>query len=122
VTFIAAEGRIADAVAVMRADQNRVPYSEAVLAYFLARNGQREEALRILESLLDHQRNRNGNAYPVAVAYTGLRDFDAALHWLDLAIEDRSAKESIMEPLFAELRLQPGFRRLAQRLGIQDYD
>ncbi len=113
----ALQGRSDDAVATMRADQNRIPYSEAVLGYYLARAGQRGEARRILRQLVERYASI-GSAYPVAVVYTGLAENDSALVWMDRAVDDRSVRESIMEPLFAELRAQPGFLPIARRLGI----
>jgi hypothetical protein len=38
--------------------------------------------------------------------------------WLELAIEDRSLNVSIMGPVFAELRSDPRFNRVRDRLGL----
>jgi DNA-binding SARP family transcriptional activator len=118
---LAARGDLAGAVATMRGDQHRVPYAEAVLAFFLARSGQTEDALAILRALQERYLSGNGTAFPVAVVYAGLEDFESALGWLDRAIDDRSVREWIREPMYADLRRQPGFDRIAQRIGLVDY-
>lgn len=114
----AQRGDLDQAIATMRSMPYGVPYTDAVLAFLLAQSGETEDAIAILESLLELHRSGRGNAYPIAIAYAGLRHFDAALEWLDRAIDDRSVRESIVEPLYAELHRQADFARIARELGI----
>jgi tetratricopeptide (TPR) repeat protein len=96
-------------------------FSRSFRAYLLARSGRREEAVRIRQDLLARWRLGEATAMDVMVASTGLRDFDAAFAWIDRAIEDRSAESyvTVMAPMFAELRQDPRFDRVRERLGLQ---
>jgi len=55
----------------------------------------------------------------VAVIQAGLHEFDGAFDRLDKSIDDRSLRYNIMEPVFEELRRNPRFDRVRNRLGIQ---
>ena len=120
--------RWTEAIAVLRpqADGGE-PTTQAQLAFLLARSGEREQAVRIHESLLAQWR-RGGGAYPVAVVYVGLGDFDEAFIWLDRSIADRSlvglpgdqTHLMLLDPLFAELRRDPRFRTWSDGMGLQD--
>ena len=89
------------------------------LAFMLARGGETDRGRQIRDSLLAQSRRGDGGAYGVAVAYAGLREFDEAFAWLDKSIEDRSLRYNIMEPAFEDLRDDPRFDRVRQKLGIQ---
>jgi len=88
------------------------------LGFMLARAGQTEEARQVRDRLLDLWRRGDGGAYGLAVVYAGFRDYDKAFEWLDKSIDDRSLRYNIMEPAFEELRRDPRFDRLRNKLGI----
>ncbi len=89
------------------------------LGFMLARAGRTEEAHQLRDRLLELWRRGDGGAYGMAVIYAGLREFDKAFEWLDRSIDDRSLRYNIMEPAFEELRRDPRFDRLRNKLGIQ---
>jgi RNA polymerase sigma factor (TIGR02999 family) len=93
--------------------------ANAWLGFMLARAGRTEEAQRIRDQLVEAALHRNDDAFPVAVIYAGLREFDKAFEWLDRSIADRSMEFEIMEPAFQELHRDPRFDRVRQQLGIQ---
>jgi tetratricopeptide (TPR) repeat protein len=116
-----------EAIAVLRRQAGRgEPHALALLGYMLARAGRREEALRIHARLIERQRRSDGNAYQVALVYAGLGDLDQAFAWLDRAIADRSRSGVpgltlnviIMGPLFEDLRRDPRFEPLRERIGL----
>jgi serine/threonine-protein kinase len=108
-----------DAIDGLRSVAARNPgQPEAWLAFMLARAGQTAEAHEIRDRILARQR-RTTNAYELVTVYAGLREYDKAFEFLDRAIDDRSLTYSIMEPAFEELRRDPRFNRVRQRLGIQ---
>ena len=97
--------------------------SAALYGYLLARSGQREEADRVLQTLLARSQRTSTGAFDVAAVYAGLGDFDQAFAWLDRMIDDGSVPQphfSIMSPLFEDLRRDPRFERVRERLGIQN--
>jgi serine/threonine-protein kinase len=89
------------------------------LAFMLARAGEVDRGRQLRDTLLAQWRHGNVGAYGVALSYAGLRDFGEAVAWLDRAIDDRSLRYNIMEPAFDDLRRDPRFDRVRQRLGIK---
>jgi TolB-like protein/Flp pilus assembly protein TadD len=76
-----------------------------------------EEILRQVEAMSGQ---RYVPATARAIIYTGLGESDAALDWLDMALEERSWDAAFLqvEPVFDPLRQQPGFQRLVRRLKV----
>lgn len=115
-----------EAIAKLRPETERGgPTTLAQLGFLLARTGQSAEALRVHAALLEHWRT-GGGAFPVAVVYVGLRDLDQAFAWFDRAVTDHSldgspgdpAQLMILGPLFDELRRDPRFERLRERMRL----
>ena len=91
--------------------------------YLLGRSGQREEANRVLQTLIASYQRTGRDAFGVVAVYAGLGDFDRAFAWLDRSFDDGSAIQShfnLMEPIFEELRSDPRFGPVKERLGIQN--
>lgn len=93
----------------------------SVYGYLLGRAGRRDEALRVHATLLDRWRNGKSSAFDVAIVHAGLGDLDQAFAWLhrsdDLSL--LTYNFHIMEPIFQELRSDPRFERIRERLGFQ---
>ncbi len=88
-----------DAVASMeRSDElsGGAPFTTGFLAYMYGRAGRREDTLRLLDRLA--QMASAGYVPPSAFAmgHVGLQDWDAALSWLDKAID---ARDPIVMPI-----------------------
>jgi TolB-like protein/class 3 adenylate cyclase/Tfp pilus assembly protein PilF len=90
------------------------------LAYMHARAGQREEALQILERVLD--RSRTAYVWPTLVAeiYVALGDHDRCFEWLERAYRERdellagiAARHS-----FDDVRSDPRYAALMHRLDL----
>ena len=116
------------AIAVLRPQAERGERASlALLAYMLARDGQREEARRIGATLLERWRRQGGVSFELAVVHSGLGDFDQAFMWLDRSIADGSLNGGpgnpvhlmVISPLWEDLRRDPRFERLRERLGLQ---
>jgi serine/threonine-protein kinase len=88
----------------------------AFLGYSLARAGQTAEAQTILDDLLAGRKNSHG-AFGIAVVYTGFRDYDHAFEWLHKAIQERSLRVYIMDPIFSDLHRDPRFREVESSGG-----
>jgi TolB-like protein/DNA-binding SARP family transcriptional activator len=118
----------AAAIAVLRpqAERGDAP-SLGQLGYMLARGGQREESRRIGATLLERSRRGDPVAYPLALVYAGLGDLDQAFLWLEKSLVDRSlagdpgsaAPLLILSPLLEDLRRDPRFAPVRERLGLQ---
>jgi tetratricopeptide (TPR) repeat protein len=95
-------------------------YTEATLAWVLARAGKREEATRILRAL--EAQAQRGYVSPVAfaIAHIGLGNVDTALDWVERAYDDRRGwlayfkVNAIVDPL----RGLPRFDALIKKLNL----
>lgn len=97
---------------------NGGPRAQAMLGYMLGRGGRTDEARRILAALLDRARRTNGGAFHVAIVYAGLGEKDQAFTWLDKAVDDRSLAFEWLHTVLDDLRRDPRFPRLRQRLDL----
>jgi serine/threonine-protein kinase len=116
------------AIAAIRPSAERgEPTALAQLGYMLARGGERADALRIGVTLFERWRRGESIAFALALVHAGLGDFDQAFTWLDRSITDRSlhggpgnpAHLLIVSPLLEDLRRDPRFERVRERLGLQ---
>ena len=117
--ILLAQRRWSDAIAALRPPTPQLPRVRALLGYALARSGQREEAIRVLERLREGVSTGEGNAFAVAEVYAGLGDLDHAYEWLDRAIDEHTLIAAVMGPPFDDLRADPRFARIQKRLGIE---
>ncbi len=108
-----------------RAGPNRGPEGDALLGYAYARSGREAEALEIHERLLSEWRQGRGNALAIAESCVGLGRLDEALGWIERSVQEGTFPGTniveISEPMFEELRRQPGFERVARRMGLQKW-
>jgi len=93
-------------------------YARALRGYTLARMGNRLAADSALRELLARRQRGQSGAFEIAVVYTGMRDFDKAFEWLDKSFDDITTRGEIMDPLFDDLRADPRFYRVRQKMGI----
>lgn len=89
--------------------------STAVIGNFLARNGNREQALRKIRELEEHRKREGGAAFEIAVVYAGLGEKDLFFEWLDRSIGEASIFPSMTEPLFDRVRDDPRFDNFLRR-------
>jgi len=89
-------------------------------AYVLARAGRRREALATLGELQRISKPRDPSPFRIAYVHIGLRDKDRAFEWLQQAVEARDWQMGMLkvEPAFDDLRSDPRFAALVERLGL----
>jgi tetratricopeptide (TPR) repeat protein len=88
------------------------------LAYAYALSGRRDEAVRIAAEM-----EAQAEIYPsaqasIALIYVGLDDREAALRWLDKAVEARFNPSILLRPGFDPLRNDARFAQLMHRIGL----
>lgn len=88
-------------------------------AYAIA--GKRNEAFKVLEVLKDMSRHKYVSALDLAIVYAGLDDREHTLEQLEKATENRSGWliNLRVEPRFDNLRLEPRYLALLQRIGLR---
>jgi len=116
----AKQQRLPEAIATLRPRAEAGdPSFRALLGYMLAQAGQRDEAKRLLAGLLARWERTGVGAFEVAMVHAGLGDTDQAFSWLDKSVDDRSIQSMVMGPEFEDLRRDPRFQKLSERLGLQ---
>jgi serine/threonine-protein kinase len=125
----AREGRLSEAIAVLRprAERGETP-PLALLGFMLARSGQREQAQDVRATLLKGWQSGKVGAFWIAVVTAGLGDRAQACEWFERSVADHSfhanvgdAHLIVIGPLFANVRRQPCFDKIRKRfsLGVQ---
>jgi len=100
-------------------DLNGDPYSLAILGQAYARNGQNEEARRILARLNEQGNARRVAPYAMALVYLGLGDKERAIDELDRGCRDGETNYLFVikvDPLLDDLRGDPRFEALVQKI------
>jgi len=83
-------------------------------------SGEHELARQLLHDLDAQQRERYISPYNVMLVHLGLGDLEAALQWLERALEERAAAmwTALVEPRFDAIRNDERVRELLARYGL----
>jgi hypothetical protein len=92
--------------------------AQAMMGYYLGLAGRKAEARKILDDLMRHSREINGDAYYVAMVYAGLGDRDQAIEWLRRSVDDLSFIADWMPDIMKNFSKDARFSPIANRLGI----
>ena len=92
-----------------------------MLGHVYAMVGESDKAHKILDDLLDRQKERYISPYDVARVYMGLGDKDEALNWLFKALEHRTSWLAYLnsDHFFRPLHSHPRFRELQKKIGFE---
>lgn len=98
------------------------PEPSSGLAHVYARMGRREEALAIVDRLLDLSRERYVSSYGFASIFSCLGEVATALDWLERAFDehDQTLVWIKVHPRLDPLRGEPRFRSLLERMRLDD--
>ncbi len=119
------KGQLADAIAEYRkaVELDDDPFALALLGQAYARAGQRDEAQKILARLTEEAKSRYVSAYSVALMFIGLGDKEQAMDALERAFREGAGNDIIsikVDPILDDLRGQPRFEALAQKILAQN--
>ncbi|HEX9003624.1 MAG TPA: tetratricopeptide repeat protein, partial [Blastocatellia bacterium] len=91
----------------------------ARLGRLYAVSGNRLEAQKLLNQLLEMEKERYVSPYSLALVYSGLNDRERALDWLRKGLDQRAGRMVRLQfdPRFSNLRSEPEFERILRRIN-----
>ncbi|HEV2247028.1 MAG TPA: tetratricopeptide repeat protein, partial [Terriglobia bacterium] len=95
-----------------------IPEPLSSLGYAYGVTGDKQNALKVIQTLLDESKHQYISPYMIALVYAGLNDKDHAFQWLEKAYQVRSWYLAALnvDPKFDRLRSDPRFRDLLNRI------
>jgi TolB-like protein/Flp pilus assembly protein TadD len=114
------EGRPDQALPVFQQMENRYPQVRLFEAMAKARSGQRNEALKLIRPFEENYQNGGVPRQWFALVYGFLGDEKNALLWLERSADLREFQvlNFAVNPVFARMQNNPGFRALKKRMGL----
>ncbi len=93
---------------------------KCVFGYIYAVLGEREEALKILETVLERAKKEYVSPFYLAILYSGLEDRDRCLEYIGKSITDKSCEmESLInDSMFEKIRPDPRLTEMLSKVGI----
>lgn len=97
------------------------PIAIGRLGHAYTASGNKEAALRILDQMIDLERQGTGLSYQIAVTYAGLGEDDQCFEWLEKAYEQRHdfLLDISVDPRLENLHSDPRFYALLERMGFE---
>jgi len=98
------------------------PAVKASLALSLAKSGQRDEAIKLLNQLKLESAQRYVPSYAIATVYIGLNEKEEAFVWLEKDVAERGYWSSnyAVDPILDDLRSDPRFKDMLKRLNLPE--
>jgi serine/threonine-protein kinase len=95
-------------------------YSIAMESYVQAKMGNREEAEKVLDEMLEMAMTRGMPATHIAIAYNGLGDSEKSLEWLEKGYAEHDPKMAFLkvDPKWNNLRSSPRFIELMRKMNF----
>jgi TolB-like protein/Tfp pilus assembly protein PilF len=115
------KGHLSDAIPEFQSsfDLNHDPYSLAMLGQAYARNGQKDQARKVLAQLNEQVKSRYVAPYAFALIETGLGEKERAVDELERAYREGATNYLFVikvDPLLDDLRSNPRFDALVQKI------
>ena len=119
------KGQYTEAIATFRKAveiSDGSPNAKSHLAFALAKAGQRDEALKLVDELKRQGAHEHINSFHFAVPFIGLGNKDEAFFWLGKGVDERSIgfKQLDVHPWFDDLRSDPRFNALLIRTNLPE--
>ena len=97
-------------------------FGKGDLGFFLARSGQRDEAVKLLAELKQASSQRYVPGTALALIHLGLGEKEEALDWLEKDIDDRGPYPTYyaVMPELDDLRTEPRFKAMLKRLNLPE--
>lgn len=116
------KGRYAEAIAELKQVLASATNSQRYLARLgrlYALKGDRREAQKLLNELLEMEKERYVSPYSLALVYAGLNEKERALYWLRKGVDQRAGRMVRLQfdPRFNNLRSEPEFERILRSIN-----
>jgi hypothetical protein len=114
------EGRPDLALADLEALKQHIPFASFREAMARARDGQREEAVRLIRPFEEKYPNTGVSMAWFALVYGFMGDEPNTIKWLERSADQHewAALSVAIHPVYAPMRNSPGFRALKKRMGL----
>ena len=112
------QGKLDRALEIYLKAQEMTHEPTAGLAITYARLGQRNEAHRVLQMLIEKTNRHYVAAEQIAFIFVALGDHDEAFRWLDRAVDEHTANVIATRPELRPLHADRRFAELLRRMGI----
>ncbi len=120
------KGQYAEAVAACRKAMalSDNPWLKALLIHSLARTGERQEAVRLLNELQAESARHYVSSSALAIAYGSLGEKDKAFAFLEKDVAERASRPQVfsINPIWDDLRDDPRFAELVRRVEAAKMD
>ncbi|GAJ08191.1 unnamed protein product, partial [marine sediment metagenome] len=97
------------------------PLLKSALVILYSLMGRRDEAMKVLQNIIELSEQKYIDPYNMASIYTSLGKKDQAFEWLEKAYEERSAglPQIKVEPMFDSLRSDPRFIAMLKKMNLE---
>ncbi len=101
---------------------NQNPIAQGYLGLWLAKSGERKEAMKLLDQLKQESAQDYVPGYSIALIYIGLNEKEEALNWLEKVVADRSPTlvYYAVSPVLNNLRAEPRFKGMLKRMNLPE--
>ena len=116
------KGMYPEAIAETRTAIEMSSVGKGYLGLWLAKSGNRDEALKLLGELKQESARNYVQSYTFALIYIGLGDKEEALNWLEKHMSSRAetAGSYAVAPELDDLRSEPRFKELLKQMHLPE--
>ena len=106
----------------MAIELNNGSSAKGYLGLWLAKSGQRDQAVKLLGELKQETIRNYVQSYTFALIYIGLGDKEEALNWLEKQMSGRAetANQYAVAPELDDLRSEPRFKEMLKRMNLPE--
>ena len=92
-----------------------------MLGYVYGLAGRKDDALKILNEVMEQTKQRYVSPYAIAIVHIGLGNKDQAFRWLEKACEEHSTTMVWLrvDAMLDSLRFDPRYTELLKKMGLE---
>ncbi len=96
------------------------PYGVGDLGYAYAKAGRKDEAVKVLNQLMEFSKKGYALSVQIAYVYSGLGEKDKAFEWLEKGYEEQNTQLSFLkiDPIWDNLRSDSRYAAMLEKIGL----